>query len=478
MPATEGQTVPLLARPADAVLFHRPTGPVTAATFLADAARLAAALPAAPPTTAPAPVVNAPVVNAPVVNAPVMNLCADRYRFALGIAACALAGRPSLLTGDRSPAWLASLAGRYPGMVGLGDPDTRFTLPAGVPLLRVADAARAAAPGPPPHLPADQPAAIVFTSGSTGEPVGHRKTWGGLAARSIAAGHRFGLSRSRPASIIGTIPPQHMYGFETTVLLPLHAAGASWCGPAFYPTDVAAALAACPEPRVLVTTPLQLRALLAADIPLGPLARVISATAPLDAAMAAAAEQRWQTEVWEIFGATEVGSIASRRTTAGPDWRLYPGVQLAATADDSPDTPGRHVAVHARHSTPTRLNDRLDLTGSSGFRLLGRDSDLIKLGGRRASLAGLTRILTDIAGVEDGIFVAPDDLETRPTARLLAFAVAPELAAETILAELRTRVDPLFLPRRVIRLDRLPRDPLGKLPARALAALRDASEGG
>ena len=60
----------------------------------------------------------------------------------------------------------------------------------------------------------------------------------------------------------------------------------------------------------------------------------------------------------------------------------------------------------------------------------------------------------------------------RPTARMLAFAVAPSLSAEAILAALRARIDPVFLPRRVIRLDRLPRDPLGKLPARALEALR------
>ena len=88
------------------------------------------------------------------------------------------------------------------------------------------------------------------------------------------------------------------------------------------------------------------------------------------------------------------------------------------------------------------------------------------------SLAGLTRILTAIEGVEDGIFVAPDDLETEPTARLLAFAVAPRLAAEDILAALRARIEPLFLPRRVLRVERLPRDALGKLPADALAALR------
>ncbi|MGH7043583.1 MAG: hypothetical protein ACREFY_15850, partial [Acetobacteraceae bacterium] len=139
---------------------------------------------------------------------------------------------------------------------------------------------------------------------------------------------------------------------------------------------------------------------------------------------------------------------------------------------DDPTAPGSLIIVRAPFSTPFPLSDRLDLLDATRFRLLGRNGDLVKLGGRRASLAGLTRILTGIAGVEDGIFVAPDDLETRATARLLAFVVAPDLTAEAILAALRVRIDPLFLPRRVVRLDRLPRDPLGKLPAGALARLR------
>ena len=113
------------------------------------------------------------------------------------------------------------------------------------------------------------------------------------------------------------VPPQHMYGFETTVLLPLHVPASIWCGGAFYPSDIEAALAAVPGPGILVTTPLQIRALLQARLNLAPLARVISATAPLFPDMALEAERSWSTRVDEIFGATEVGSIASRRTVEG-----------------------------------------------------------------------------------------------------------------------------------------------------------------
>ena len=430
--------VPLLARPHGAVLFRRPKGEVTAERFLAAARGLAAALP----------------------DAPLLNLCADRYHVALGLAAAALAGRVSLFTGERSSAWLDALAARFPGLTALTD--QAATGPAGLPCFDLTAIPPAAGDFPAPCLPADRLAAIVFTSGSTGEPEGHRKSWGALAARSRDAGRRFGLTG---AAVVGTVPGQHMYGLETTILLPFHAGAASWCGPAFYPVDIAAALAACPSPRVLVTTPLQLRALLTAGIALPPIRRVISATAPLDVALATAAERAWNTEIWEIFGATEVGSIASRRTVAGPEWQTYPRVRLTPAPDEA-------ARVSAPHSAPFPLNDRVALDGPTRFHLLGRGNDLVKLGGRRASLAGLTRILTGIEGVEDGVFVAPEDLEVRPTARMLAFAVAPALRAEDILAQLRARIDPIFLPRRVVCLDRLPRDPLGKLPVRALEALR------
>ena len=89
-------------------------------------------------------------------------------------------------------------------------------------------------------LPASQLAALVFTSGSTGEPVAHRKTGARSLSRSADAGRRFRMGRAGPASIVAMVPPQHMYGFETSVLLPLHAPASAWCGEAFYPLDVAA----------------------------------------------------------------------------------------------------------------------------------------------------------------------------------------------------------------------------------------------
>ena len=262
------------------------------------------------------------------------------------------------------------------------------------------------------------------------------------------------------------VPPHHMYGFETTVLLPLHTPVATWCGPAFYPQDVVAALRSVPAPRVLVTTPLQIRTLLHASIDLPPIERIVSATAPLFPDMAQAAEKRWKTRVVEIFGATEVGSIAGRRTVGGDVWTTYARVRLHQASPDA------ETLVSGPHAEAYPLSDIIEILDDRHFRLVGRRLDVIKLGGRRASLAELNRILAELDGVIDGQFVAPEDLDHQPTARLLVFVVAPERSAEDLLAELRHRIDPLFLPRRIIKVDMLPRNDVGKLTHQALGALR------
>ncbi|PIQ13537.1 MAG: beta-hydroxyacyl-ACP dehydratase, partial [Hydrogenophilales bacterium CG18_big_fil_WC_8_21_14_2_50_58_12] len=52
-----------------------------------------------------------------------------------------------------------------------------------------------------------------------------------------------------------------------------------------------------------------------------------------------------------------------------------------------------------------------------------------------------------------------------------ACVVAPGMAAAALLAALRERIDPVFLPRPLLFVDALPRNSTGKLPRTALQAL-------
>jgi len=440
MPAE--RLLPLTDRAPDEVVFHRGARPVRVAEYLRDVAALAARLPA---------------------KGPAINCCADRYAALVAFGAVLARGQVTLLSADRSWARLALIAaGQGAAYVITEETPAGCTLPVVAPL-----GGAVPADAPLPAAPASHIAAVAFTSGSTGAPAAHPKPWGALIAGARAAAERFGLRHrdGAPAAIVATVPPQHMYGFETTQMLPLFSAASGHAGPAFYPSDVAEALAAMPARRVLVTTPLQLRAQLAAATPLPVIHAVISATAPLDPMLAHQAEAAWGTRVLEIYGATEAGSIASRRTLDGAEWTPYPGVTFSIGEDAA------EVIVPGLPE-PVPLADLLKRADGTRFRLLGRRADVVKRAGKRASLAGLNRILSEIEGVRDGVFVAPEDLDRNPSARLAAFVVAPGRSAEEILAALRARVEPTFLPRPVVMLDELPRDAVGKLTRARLMALR------
>ena len=452
------RTAALLQRPLDDILFWRAgqaVAAVTGAIFLRAAARVAAELPQAEAY---------------------LNLCRDPCGAAIALAACLLRGRPCVLATDHSPSGIAALLERFPGAHPmLDDHDARC---AGFASATVVDpvAGDDGSTEPfNPQLPLAQVALIGLTSGSTGRPVAHAKSWGALERRSRSAAQVFHLLHAqRP--VVASVSPTHMYGMETMVLLPLHAATITWCGVSFFPGDAAANLTAASEMArregiaaepVFITTPLHLGALLVAQTPLPPLHAVISATAPLEAGIAARAEALWKAPVMEIFGATEVGSIASRRTAEDDAWTLYPGITLGLS--------GGLTEVRAEGAPATPLSDVLELLSGGRFHLVSRGSDIVKRGGRRASLAGLTRLLAGLEGVQDAAFLMPS--LARATERPIAFAVAPDRNAADLLAELRAIIDPAFLPRRIILLERMPRNVMGKLPRDALLALLEKPDG-
>ena len=226
-----------------------------------------------------------------------------------------------------------------------------------------------------------------------------------------------------------------------------------------FPADIAASLTELPEPRVLVTTPVHLRVLVESGQPMPPLAALVSATAPLSAELAGAAERALGTAVLEVFGSTETCVIATRRTAREADWRLMPDVTL------SPQPDGTLVQAPWFHQD-TVLQDLTECLPERRFRLCGRHSDQIEIAGKRASLADLTRRLQSLDGVLDAAIVQEEgDAGIR---RLAALVVAPSLAVADIVAALRRAMDPAFVPRRVVLLDALPRNAVGKLPRQAV----------
>ena len=431
-------TLPLIAhRRLDAVMAWRGNTPVSVRQFLGEVGHVAARLPP---------------------GRYVLNLCADRYRFSVALAACIVSGRVSLLPSTHTPEMVRQMQHIAPDVFCIVDKDDggvdlpSFRYPESMPF-----------PAADPAIPAidcDQVVAQVFTSGSSGVPLPHLKRWGSLVRNVQGEAERLGIGADY--AILGTVPPQHMYGLESTVLMPLQCGAALHAGRPFYPADIGAALASLPRPRMLVTTPYHLRALLAEQATLPAADQLLSATAPLPQDLASEAEARFGAPLYEIYGCTETGQLASRRPTAGAGWETLPAVRLRREGQ-STWAEGGHIEC------PTRLSDVIELSGdgavSTTFLLHGRHADLVNIAGKRTSLAYLNHQLNAIPGVQDGVFLLPREDSPDRIGRLTALVVAPGLTPAALTQALRERIDPVFLPRPLLFVEALPRNATGKLPS-------------
>jgi acyl-coenzyme A synthetase/AMP-(fatty) acid ligase len=392
-----------------------------------------------------------------------INLCEDRYHFMVAYAAALSAGHTALLPPARAEELIDEIQRAHPDSYRCDD-------------ARVAAALGARCAALPTRIPEDQVALVGVTSASTGQPRTYPKTWRTLngGSRRAQAAIRDGLGVSAAATapwILATVPPQHTYGLEFSVLLPLIGGMAVHAARPLFPADVAAALAELPQPRILVSTPLHLRTMVESQQSFPPAALIISATAPLDRDLAIAVERRLGGGLLEIFGSTETCAFACRRTASEDAWRLFEGVQLQPHADDT-------IVDAPWFAAPVLLQDIVELQDGGRFIVRGRSSDMIEVAGKRASLADLTRRLLAIDGVRDAVVFQPDPEAVATIRRVAALVVAPGLDARDIRDRLARSVDPAFLPRPLVLVDALPRNEVGKLPREGLLELLRRSRGG
>ncbi len=423
----------------DSIIAWRADGAVTRHQFLAEVSQLVALFPA---------------------GSHLLNMCRDRYRFSVGLAAAIVAGKVSLLPSTYTPEVVRQIKIFAPDVFCLTDSDLCTV---DLPQLRY-PTMDASSPDEfeIPQIKATQRIAVVFTSGSTGTPQPHPKNWGALI-HSVQAEALY-LELPHNCTLIGTVPPQHMYGFESTVLIAWHSGNALSHAQPFYPADICQALAAVPTPRVLVSSPMHLRALMDTGLALPEITRMVSATAPLSAQLAQDIETRCNAPLIEIYGSTETGQIATRRPTQSAEWHLFPGIKLAREGG-CVRACGGHIEI------PATMSDMIEQITEEHFLLHGRIADLVNIAGKRHSLASLNHLLNTIPGVVDGAFYMPDETDHNHITRLAACVVAPGMDAPHLLAVLREHIDPVFLPRPLLFVNALPRNSTGKLPRAALHAL-------
>lgn len=285
-------------------------------------------------------------------------------------------GRVAVLSADDCPETLSRIASRIDGRIP-HEPKSIVS----------ADPASA-----PSRLNPQGQALMLFTSGSSGEPLALPKTFSQLDAELQVHSRLWPLDDS--SAVVSQVSHQHIYGLLAGVLHPLCSGRPFSSLDCHYPEVLAERLreaSGCQLTITLVSSPPQLSRLPAHigwPAP-GSLARVLSSGAPLEGKHAAHAESVLSAPVIEIYGSTETGGIAWRQQRIGATWTPLPGVEIrtdkGCLALKSPFLPDPE--------TQWRHPDRISLT-DHGFLLLGREDRLVKVAGKRLSLAQMEGALS------------------------------------------------------------------------------------
>lgn len=390
----------------------------------------------------------------------ILNLCEDRASFVVGWIAALSRGLVTILPSDRTRNAIQRAATDSDTICALIDCDMQDRRYDGLRCTQVGYNETVISGNVKlPDIAADQVAAILYTSGSTGQPEPLIKRWGNLVTGAQTLGGMLGWKMPHAGTVLGAVAPQHMFGLETTIMLPLQWGSIIHPERPLLPADMLHAISGSIPPIWLMVTPLHADSYVAAQInniahkPEG----IISSTMPLQKATADALERLWDVPVWEIYGSTEVGMIGLRRTAHNSIWRLAKDLSLTVFDD--------HMVVSGRDGMPSqKVNDRLRLEDANHFELIGRRDDVIKIAGKRAMLSQLNAVLCGLPGVREAVLIQPRD-----GGRLVALVVANSgMSAHHIRSLLSPHFDPVFLPRPVLFLDQLPRNDNGKLPRQAL----------
>jgi len=427
------ELLPLLSRDPDEIIAIRHDRQISCREFLSQAATLAKSL---PETSLAA------------------NLCDDRYLFMVAFAAAIMRGQANLLLPSRQPAAVAAALEPFTDVCILHDGEFATLDDAGIDVRPFAERSDTDA-GNVPMIPADQLCAIVFTSGSTGESTRIEKYWKTLV-EGTAINARHALHDIDVATgVVATVPPWHMYGLEYTVLLPLFEDVGIYAGNTLFPGDILNALERTRSERILVSTPLHLRAIARSGLSFPPVKRVLCATAALSRDLAQEVSDVLNTDVCEFYGCSEAGCLAWRDPVATAEWRFFEEFSIDCSDD--------LVRIEAGHLPgPVTLVDRIEFLGDGRFVLQGRGADIVKIGGKRGSIAELTERLLTIDGVVDAVVIRPESDGERET-RLTALVVCPNRDIQDIRRDFARSIDPVFVPRPMRAVAALPRNRTGKL---------------
>jgi acyl-coenzyme A synthetase/AMP-(fatty) acid ligase len=402
-------------------------------------------------------------------NAQRYALCIDDpFDFACALFALFACGKEPVIPANATPGHLADLAHAYETI--LTDAD----------LASVSQRERAepsAKHASNDAYPIDPRAPLtLYTSGSSGSPKPIRKTLAQFNAEVHTLEKQWGVLADG-ATVLASVPHHHIYGLLFRILWPLAAGRAFDRSTSLDPLHLQSRIGHG-QATVVISTPAQLSRwpALPGFAALTPAPRaVFSSGGPLACDTALQYAASYGAAPVEIYGSTETGGIAWRRQDQIDAWQPLVGIEVSCDEDGALGVRSPHVG----HTNWHRTDDQISLDGEGRFRLQGRLDRVLKLGGKRVSLAALEARLALHPYVAQAAVVPLEGGSRERVGAVVALTEAGcealrdagrVLLARTLRRHLAGFFDVVVLPRQWRFRLTLPFDARGKLPARAVAA--------
>jgi malonyl-CoA/methylmalonyl-CoA synthetase len=374
------------------------------------------------------------------------------------------------------------VADAAPTIAVLDDPDRRRwleTSPVGASVATVTTPSLALPEGPEPDLDragADDPALLAYTSGTTGVPKGALLSHGNLLASAEAL--RLAWRWTPEDRLVLPLPLFHLHGLGVGLHGTLLAGASVVLHDGFDPDRVADAVEAHAASLFFGVPTLWSR--LAASGRIGSLRRLrlgVSGSAPLDPALHRAIAEGCDQRLIERYGMTEtvmnVSNPYDGERRAGTVGLPLPHVEVRlAEGTDEILLRGPNVFSgywQRPEATAESFADGWFASGDVGrfdddgyLHIVGRRKDLIISGGYNVYPREVEDVLRTHPAVADVAVVGVPDPDWGEA--VIAVVEGATLAADDALAALaRAQLAPYKRPKRIVHVDALPRNALGKV---------------
>ncbi len=373
-----------------------------------------------------------------------------------------------------------------------------------IPLLQTPALLRDGPTGHLPELDLGDPALMLYTSGTTGQPKGVVISHGNLEAQVHALTEAW---RWRADDhILLHLPLHHVHGIVNVLACALWAGAMCQVLPTFAAEEVWERLAQGDLTLYMAVPTIYRRLIDAWDASDPPTrerwsrgARAARLMVSGSAALPVPTLERWEEitghRLLERYGMTEIGMALSNPLVGerrpGHVGTPLPDVEVRLVDDAGAPVPSgssgtiqvRGPAVFARYwRRPDETADAFDADGwfhtgdqavveDGAYRILGRSSvDILKTGGEKVSALEIEDVLRAHPAVQDVAVVGVDDLAW---GQRVCAAVVPvgDPSPDQLRTFARERLAPYKVPKEIRLVDRLPRNAMGKVTKPQLTAL-------